>query len=178
MRRYLAAACLAGALLFQAGNAHAAEKGLIIRAGKLLAQPFIDAAGSGAVTANQPVVILERRGAWVNVDSNGTKGWVRLLNVRLEPRPGTGIAGKAASANPNKSPLSIFQTNTSKQTVTTGIKGADNIDEESIRNASVDYEELDKLGALGVDAGQARTHAAKNKLIEQKVGYLKKGDGK
>ena len=52
--------CLLAMLLFQASEAVAApEKGLVIRAGDLMAQPFIDAAKSGPLTANQPVTILE-----------------------------------------------------------------------------------------------------------------------
>ena len=53
-------------LVCLAPGAHAAEKGMIIRAGDLLSQPFIDAASSGKLTASQPVTIVERKGPWVN----------------------------------------------------------------------------------------------------------------
>jgi hypothetical protein len=166
--RSVGALCLAAVLLFQTGNAHAAEKGLVIRADKLMAQPFIDAASNGAVAANLPVTILERRGGWANIESGGRKGWVRLLNLRLDP-------GNAVSARPTKQGKGIgdiFQTNSSGRTVTTGIKG---MDEENIRNASVNYAELQRLGTLSVGASEARSNAAKNKLKESKVEYLKKG---
>lgn len=167
--RKLGAAGLAAILLMQVTSAHAAEKGLIIRADKLMAQPFTDAASNGAVTANLPVTILERRGGWVNVDSNGRKGWVRLLNVRLEPRAGT---GNTSGAKRPKGLGDLLQTNSSGRTVTTGIKG---MDEENIRNASVNYAELKRLDTLGVAAAEARANAAKSKLKEQNVQYLKKG---
>lgn len=176
--RIIGAAWFAAILLFQAPAAHAAEKGLMIRADKLMAQPFIDAAKGDAVAANQPVTVLERRGGWVNVEAGGKRGWVRLLNVRLEPPGGVAAIGKGKPAKSSGSPLSIFQTNSSKQTATTGIKGVNDIDEASIRNASVNYAELDRLETLDVTEAQARGYAAKNKLKEQQLGYLKKGKGK
>lgn len=177
MKRKFGAACLAAFILLQTGIAHAAEKGLMIRAGNLLAQPFIDAAKGDAVAANQPVTILERRGGWVNVEAGGKRGWVRLLNVRLEPPGGVAapVKGKGKSGG---SPLSVFQTNSTKQTATTGIKGVNDIDEASIRNATVNYGELDRLDGLDVTADQARGYATKNKLKEQQLAYLKKGKGK
>lgn len=173
----LAAACLAAFVVSQTGTAHAAEKGLMLRAGNLMAQPFIDAAKGDAVAANQPVTILERRGGWVNVEAGGKRGWVRLLNVRLEP-PGGVTAPVKGKGKSGGSPLSLFQTNSTKQTATTGIKGVNDIDEATIRNASVNYAELDRLETIDVTADQARSYATKNKLKEQQLAYLKKGKGK
>lgn len=177
MIRKFGVACLAAVILFQADTAQAAEKGLMLRAGNLMAQPFIDATKGDAVAANQPVTILERRGGWVNVDAGGKRGWVRLLNVRLEP-PGGLVAPVKGKGKPGGSPLSIFQTNSTKQTATTGIKGVNDIDEATIRNASVNYVELDRLETIDVTADQARSYATRNKLKEQQLAYLKKGKGK
>lgn len=163
MRR-CAAILLAGLLMCGATAAQAAEKGQILRAGDLLAQPFIDAAKSGPVTANQPVTILERRGAWASVESNGARGWVRLLNLRLEAgaaRPGGARPGMAS-----------LRTGSSGRTATTGIKG---MDEEDVRNATPDYQELELLGTLAVTADDARATAQKAALKENTVAYLDKG---
>ncbi len=140
----IAASLLATLLLCLASAAGAAEKGLIIRAGDLLAQPFIDSAKSGPVTANQPVTIVERKGGWASVEAGAAKGWVRLLNLRLR----TGSSGR---------------------TVTTGVKG---MDEEDIRNATPDYAELTELDGLGVGADDAKANAQKAKLTENTVDYL------
>ncbi|MEJ5976921.1 hypothetical protein WG901_09770 [Novosphingobium sp. PS1R-30] len=164
MRR-CAAILLAAVLLCRVTSAEAAEKGQILRAGDLLAQPFIDAAKSGPVTANQPVTILERRGAWASVEAGSTKGWVRLLNLRLEAgaaRPGATRPGGIAS----------LRTGSSGRTATTGIKG---MDEEDIRNATPDYQELELLGTLAVTADDARATAQKAALKENTVAYLDKG---
>lgn len=168
MRRF-AAILLAATLLFRVTSAEAAEKGLVLRAGDLLAQPFIDAAKSGPLTANQPVTILERRGAWANVETGGKTGWVRVLNLRLEP--GVAGTGGARPSGGSGNPLSLLQTGSSGRTVTTGVKG---MDEEDIRNATPDYAELELLGTLAVQADDARANALKNSLKENTIDYLDK----
>jgi hypothetical protein len=168
--------CLLAILLFYAPEAiAAAEKGLVIRAGDLMAQPFIDAAKSGPLTANQPVTIIERRGAWANVESNGKSGWVRTLNLRLEPRPGTPGAVHPSGSSPGLSltnPLGALHTGSSGRTVTTGVKG---MDEEDIRNATPDFDQVGLLDQLAVDAADARANAQKANLKENTVAYLDKG---
>lgn len=163
--RSLFALWFAAMLLVPAAQAEAAEKGVIIRTGELLSRPFIDSAKTGPVTANQPVTILERRGGWTNVDSNGKAGWVRTLNIRLQAgEPSTGGTGLTAA----------LRTGSSGRTVTTGIKG---LDEDDIRNASPNPAQVEQLSALAVSPAEARQSAAQNNLKEQNVAYLK-GKGK
>jgi hypothetical protein len=157
-------------------GAASAEKGQIIRAGDLLAQPFIDAASTAKLTAAQPVTIVERRGPWVSVQASGKTGWVRLLNLRLEPA--VSVAGLSRPAGPKPSgmsSLSSLTTNSSGRTVTTGVKG---MDEEDIRGSTPNYSELTLLEGLGVDAADARANAAKVKLVERSVDYLDKKGSK
>ncbi len=161
----LAALLLGG----DATAAGAAERALIIRAGDLLAQPFIDAASTGKLAPAQPVTIVERRGPWVNVQAAGKTGWVRLLNVRLEPV--AGIAGPAKPAAKPNGLTSLLRTGSSGRTVTTGVKG---MDEEDIKNSTPNYTELTMLENLGVDAATARADAAKAKRVERPVDYLDK----
>lgn len=145
--------------------AGALESALVIRAGDLMAQPFIDAAKVAPVTANQPVVILQRRGGWVSVQAGGKTGWLRALNLRLAP--GTSGSLNRSAAN--------LRTGSSGQTVTTGVKG---LDEERIRNASVDPVQLAKLATLAVPESAARGAAARKKLVETRLDYLKRGKSK
>lgn len=145
------------------------EGALIIRAGDLMAQPFIDAAKVAPVSANQPAVILERRGGWVKVEVNGKTGWLRTLNLRLAPGASTVAARPSTSVNRLASTL---RTGSSGKTVTTGVKG---LDDEDIRNASIDPEQVAKLAALAVPESSAREAAARKKLVENKLDYLKPG---
>lgn len=167
MRR-LAAILWATILVFPFASAQAAENGLIIRAGDLMAEPFVDAAKASPVAASEAVTLLERRGGWVRVETGGRIGWVRMLNVRLEAGAAT-LA--AAPATGRSNPLSMLRTGSSGRTVTTGIKG---LGEEDIRAASANYAQLDQLGKFAVGAAETRANAQKNQLKENDVAYLKK----
>jgi uncharacterized protein YgiM (DUF1202 family) len=168
---------LATALLLAVVPVAAAEKGQVIRAGDLLAQPFIDATSAAKLTAGQAVSIVERRGPWVSVQAGGKTGWVRLLNLRLEPAVAVaGLARPPSGPKPSGlSSLSSLTTGSSGRTVTTGVKG---MDEEDIRASTPNYAELTLLEGLGVEATDARTAAAKSKLVERSVDYLDKKRGK
>lgn len=174
MRRF-GAILWATILVVPFASAQAAEKGLIIRAGDLMAEPFIDAPKARPVAASEPVTLLERRGGWVRVETSGGTGWVRMLNVRLEAGAAT-LAAAPATGRAN--PLSLLRTGSSGQTVTTGIKG---LGEEDIRRASANYAQLDQLGSFAVAPAASRAHAQANQLKESSVAYLKtpkKGRGK
>jgi len=167
----LALSVAAAGLLLPVAAAIAAEKGLIIRADDLMAQPFIDAAKSAPVTANQPVDIVERKGAWMRVESGGQSGWVRTLNVRLASLGGA----PAPSANASATPLSLLRTGSTGRTVTTGVKG---MDETDIRNAAPNYAELDKLNTLTVEPAEAQENAKASNLKENQIAYLNPKGGR
>ena len=161
----------------------ASERGLVIHAGDLFAEPFIDAAKLGPLAGNQPVTIVERRGGWLAVEVGGRRGWVRLLNVRLEiaARPAastaalrTGSTGRIVvtgvpGATPGRSTAAL-RTGSTGRTVATGVKGLDEVD---IRNASIDRAQQARLEALGASDAQARQQAAASQLKEANVAYLK-----
>ena len=142
--------------------AHAGERGLLLRAGDLLAEPFIDAQKLGPLTPNQSVTIVERRGGWVAVEAGGRRGWVRLLNLRLEP---------SAVLNDGH-PVAALRTGSTGRTVATGVKG---LDEADILNASPDRGQLAQLEAQGVTDDTAKQYGSQNKLKESTVAYLKPG---
>jgi hypothetical protein len=141
----------------------AAESGAVIRADDLKAMPFIDAAKSAHVAANQPVTILSRKGGWVEVEANGQSGWVRMLNVRLAAGSGP-AAGQA-----NVRAASLLRTNSSGKTVTTGIKG---LGEEDLKNAAPDPAQLAELAAMAVPADEASANAQASGLVEQQVEFV------
>jgi hypothetical protein len=154
-----------------APTAASAEKGQIIRAGDLLAQPFIDAPSAAKLIASQPATIVQRRGPWVSVQANGKTGGVRLLNLCLEPA--VAVAGRTppSTASRPSGLSSLMRTGSSGRTVTKGVKG---MDEEDIRASTPNYGELTLLEGLGVDAAEARASAEKAKLAERSVAYLDK----
>ena len=154
-------------VLFAAGlligsAALASERGLLLRAGDLLAEPFIDAQKLARLTPNQSVTIVERRGGWVAVEAGGKRGWVRLLNLRLEPAA-IPTAGR---------PTAALRTGSTGRTVATGVKG---LDEADIRSAALDRAQLARLEQFGVGDDAAKQYGSQNKLQESKVAYLKPG---
>lgn len=190
-----------GMLLFGTTVA-AAEQGIVIRAGELKEQPFVDAANTDKLAANQPVNIVRRQGGWVQVESNGKTGWVRMLNLRLgagagpapvaTPRgnagakPGLGtVSGPDAKQRSNSgakprlgsltTPASLLRTGSSGKTETTGVKG---LGEEDIKNATVNTAELEKLASLAVDSADATANARQNGLKESTVEYLNTKGGR
>ena len=153
-------------VLFAAGvligsAALASEGGLMIRAGELFAEPFSDAKKLGSLPPNQSVTIVERRGGWVSVETGGLRGWVRLLNLRLQP-----------AVQPVGRPTAALRTGSTGRTVATGVKG---LDEAEIRGASLDRAQLAQLEQLGVGDDAAKQYASQNKLTESTVAYLKPG---
>jgi uncharacterized protein YgiM (DUF1202 family) len=141
----------------------AAEVGAVIRAGDLKATPFIDAASSGPIAANQQVTVINRKGGWVQVEANGKTGWVRMLNLRMQ------TGGSQAQGRSNVRDASLLRTNSSGRTVTTGIKG---MGEEDLRKASIDPAQVAKLAALPVSPAEASANASASGLVEHPVGYL------
>lgn len=166
--RYAGPFAFALIMLLSAVRADAAEKGVVIRAADLKAQPFLDAATSAAVAANQSVTITRRQGGWVLVESNGKTGWLRMLNVRTE-------GGGAAKPKSSGLAASLFHTGSSGKTVTTGVKG---IGEEDIRNASPNPAQVAALATLAVDPAEATAKARQSGLKENTVAYLDKGSSK
>ena len=141
----------------------AAETGAVIRAGDLKATPFIDGATAAKVAANQQVTVFARQGGWVQVDAGGQKGWLRMLNLRLQG------GSSPAAGQANLRAASLLRTNSSGRTVTTGIKG---LGEEDLQNASPDPAQVARLAALAVPASEASANAHASGLVEHPVNYL------
>ena len=146
-----------------AASPAAAESGAVIRADDLKAMPFIDAATSAKLAANQPLDILSRKGGWVEVQVNGQTGWVRMLNVRLAS------GSSPAQGQANVHAASLLRTGSSGKTVTTGIKG---LGEEDLQNATPDPAQLAQLEGLAVSPSEASANAHASGLVEQQVQYL------
>jgi hypothetical protein len=158
---------LGSLLILWPATAMAAEQGIAIRAAELKAQPFADSATLDQIPANRPVTILSRRGAWAQVQSNGKSGWLHLLNLRL-----SAAASPQAGGNDMRAAAAVLRTGSSGKTVTTGVKG---LDEESIRNASVNNAALAQLAAYAAPAEEAKAGAQQAGLTENMgLAYLKK----
>ena len=149
--------------LLAAGTILAAEKGTVLKADKLKAEPFRDAKTVGSLIVGEKVEILKKQGGWFRVASAKRNGWVHMLSIRRgEPRKGsgdiTGVLGLASG-----------RAGTGSVVATTGIRG---LNEEDLKAAKYDEAELKKMEFFTKTEAEARSFAAEGKLVVRKVGYL------
>lgn len=80
----------------------AAETGFAARIADLRDRPTDNARVTGKLARKQTLQVLDREGAWIRVGAGASSGWVKLLDVRLDPPPGKRPAlNRAKSAKDN-----------------------------------------------------------------------------
>lgn len=142
-------------------SALAAETGTALKADTLRAQPFADAKSSGALIKNEPLEILSKKGAWLQVKTKKSTGWVRLLSVK---RTSTGNALKSTVD------VASGRAGTGKVVSTTGIRG---LSAEELKSAQFNEAEIKKLESLATNKAEAQQFAASGGLSANQTVYLK-----
>jgi len=155
-----------GLLLLIGVAAQAAEMGTVVRAVELKQKPFIDAPKVMDLQEKTTVEIVLRQEAWVQVKSkDGKTGWIKMLSLRF----GSGRAAAGDQVGGLLGAVSVFNTGSSGNTTTGGVKG---LTEEQIRNATTNSKELAKMEANAVSSDDAAKFAKAGKLSPSKVEYL------
>ena len=139
----------------------AAETGTALKADTLRAQPFADAKSSGVLIKNEPLEILTKKGAWLQVKTKKSSGWVRLLSVK---RTSTGNALKGTVD------MATGRAGTGKVVSTTGIRG---LSAEELKSAQFNEAEIKKLESLATSKAEAQQFAASGGLSANQTAYLK-----
>ncbi len=140
---------------------HAAETGAALKADTLRAQPYADAKSSGALTKNESVEILNKKGAWLQVKTKKSTGWVRLLSVKRNSA-GNGIKGAIEVAT--------GRAGTGKVVSSTGIRG---LSAEALKMAKFNASEMKKLEDNAVSKQDAQQFANAGGLTSRQVSYFK-----
>ncbi|HQR50380.1 MAG TPA: SH3 domain-containing protein [Methylophilaceae bacterium] len=150
-----------------------AEAGTALKDDTLRMEPYADAKSSGVLKRSDKVDILEKKGAWLKVKAPKGSGWVRLLSVKR---------GEAGKSNEAAGVLSVAsgRAGTGQVVSTTGVRG---LNEEELKSAKFNEEEVKKLEANSISAEQAKQFAEAGSLKPQKLAYLPtpksgKGSGK
>ena len=146
---------LASPILLLAG-----ESGTAIKMDSLRAEPFADAKTVGSLAKNDSVEILTKKGAWLQVKSKKSTGWVRLLSVK---RGGVSSSGSAISD------VASGRTGTGKVVSTTGIRG---LSAEELKAAKFNEEEMKQMESYQTSAADAKSYAAAGGLSANKMAYL------
>lgn len=140
----------------------ATEAGSALKADEIKAEPFRDAKAVGSLKAGEGVQIVKRDGAWLQI-SAPKKGWVKMLSIR---KGGAAAAGASLSG---VAALASGRAGTGKIVSTTGIRG---LNEEELKNATFNEQEVHALEAYLVSKSEAEKFAAKGKLKARQVPYL------
>ena len=148
--------------------AWAQETGFTLRETDVKAKPFLDAGLLTKLPEKTVVTVLQRQGGWMQIKSDETQGWVRMLSLRLgNPDPKKNdtsfLAAITRSSRPSTSP-----------TVTTGVRG---FSEEDLKAAKPNPEELAKMESFAIPPAGAAQFAAAGKLVARQVDFVK-ADGK
>lgn len=140
-----------------------AEPGIALKNDQVRAQPYSDAKITGNISRSQKVEILSRKGAWLNIKTSKTKGWVRLLSVKRGAATGSGT--KASDVLD----LASGRSGTGKVVATTGVRG---LNEEDLKSAKFDESQVKVLESHSQSAEQARKFARAGELKAVKFEYL------
>ena len=138
-----------------------ADTGTALKMDSLRAEPFADAKTVGSINKNDSVSILTKKGAWLQVKSKSSTGWVRLLSVKR---------GGASSGGSNISDIASGRTGTGKVVSTTGIRG---LSAEELKAAKFNEDEIKKMDSYAVNASDAQKFATAGGLTSTQLAYLK-----
>lgn len=152
---------LLAALLLLPGIALAAETGTALRDDTLRKEPYADAKSAGTLKRNDKVDIIGKQGAWLQVKTRQASGWVRLLSVRRTSGSSNEAAGVLG--------LASGRTGTGQVVSTTGVRG---LNEEELKSAKFNEEEVKQLEGDSVSADEGRKFADAGGLKSRKLDYL------
>ena len=135
----------------------------MLRNDKLYVQPSATSAAAGSVAKGASVNVLSKQGGWLRVSAGKTMGWIRLLSVRVGEGGvgGTGLGDVVGAATTKSDP--------SRVVAVAGLRG---LNDEELKQAKFNAEELGRLDALGVSGAQAKSFAAQAGLAAVSVPAL------
>ena len=139
----------------------AGETGTALKMDSLRAEPFADAKTIGSLNKNDSVEIVSKKGAWLQIKSKKSTGWVRLLSVKR---------GGASTRGSSISDFASGRTGTGKVVSTTGIRG---LSAEELKAAKFNEDEMKKMESHTLSANDGQSFANAGGLSATKMTYLK-----
>lgn len=142
-----------------------AAPGTVLRDEKLHSQPSATSSVAGRAAKGSSVNILTKQGGWLRVSSGKSTGWIRLLSVRAGPGglSGAGLGDVVGAATTRSDP--------SRVVAVAGLRGLNN---EDLKRAQFNADELARLDAWAVTPAQARKFASQSGLVAVNVAALPK----
>jgi uncharacterized protein YraI len=165
MKLIVAAGLLALVSCMSATEAQAGEAAYTVRATDLKAKPFSDAATLSTLPERSRVEVLARQASWMQVKTNGSTGWVKMLSLRLRS---DGTSRKAGDTGLGAL-FNVAETGKSGSTVTTGVRG---LSEENLKTAQPNPRALEAMRQNAASKDGSIGFARAGKLEKQGMEYL------
>ncbi|MGE5639824.1 MAG: SH3 domain-containing protein [Clostridia bacterium] len=144
--------------------AKAADPGYATRDLELRAEPVSGAAVVGTLQKGARFEIVGEKGAWSNVAAGSVKGWALSFYVmKGEPAAQVSLGTRLGE---------VVSLGTERRAETSGTLGVRGLDEEQLRSAQFNAQELQRLEALGETRAAAETFAKRGSLMPRAVAYL------
>ncbi len=139
------------------------EAGTALKADTLRLTPFADAKSVGSLSKNDAVDILAKKGAWLQVKTKKSTGWVRLLSIKR---------GGVSSSNQVKGLADVAsgRAGTGKVVSTTGIRG---LSAEELQTAQFNETEMKKLESCTLTPKDGQKFATAGGLTTSPLAYFK-----
>lgn len=140
-----------------------ASPGTVLRNDRLFTQPTSSSPVAATVSRGTAVTIVSKQGGWLRVTSGRTTGWIRLLSVRAggggASGAGVGDVFGAATRRPDSS----------RVVAVAGLRG---LNDEDLKLAKFNAEEMARLEAIEVTAAQTQSFARQSGLASVNVPSL------
>lgn len=142
--------------------ATAADAGSALKADSLRAEPFNDAKTVGNLARGDSLEIITKKGAWLQVKTKKSTGWVRILSVKR---------GGSSTASNSKGVLDVAsgRSGTGQVVSTTGVRG---LSAEELKGAKFNEEEMKTMESYTQSAAEAKKFADAAKLQAIKLSYF------
>lgn len=163
LRRLSAVACLSLGLIGLAG----AQPVTLAVDSTLHEEPRADARALAQLKSGASGEMIGRQGAWIQLKTPAGSGWVMSFNVRFE----SGSQSAAGSGSGSGVVRLLTPRQKPATTATIGIRG---LEEEDLRRASVDMQQLQLLDRYGASRNDAASAAQASGLEPATVEYLAK----
>ncbi len=141
-----------------------AEPGYATRDVELKSEPAGAASAVGTLQKGAKFEIVGEKGAWSQVKSGDLTGWTLSFYV-MKGEP-------AAQASLGQRLGEVWTLGTERRAETTATLGVRGLDEDQLRAAQFNAEELKRLEALAVPKAEGDAFAQQGQLVPRKVDYL------
>lgn len=140
-----------------------AETGSALKNDTLRKEPFADAKTAGTMVRGETLQILKKQGAWLQIKTKKSTGWVRLLSVKR---------GTSSGTNQTAGVLSVAsgRAGTGQVVSTTGVRG---LSEDELKAAKFNEAEISAMEGFTTSAEAARQFANQGQLETTAFANLK-----